>query len=53
MGVFTVSDVVDAIQVALTIFIVHVLAFGSHDLDGVLAEENLTGRPAEERVFVT
>lgn len=53
VGVFTVSDVVDAIQVALTIFIVHVLASGFHDLDRVLAEENLTGWPAEERVFVT
>lgn len=46
--VLTVSHVVDAVQVALPFLIIHVLAFGSHDLDGVMAEENLTGRPANE-----
>lgn len=50
--VFTMSDVVDAIQVALIFFIVHVLAFGFHNLDGVMAEENLTRRPAEELMLI-
>lgn len=49
---FTVSHVVDAVQVLLSFFIVHVLAFGSNDFDGVMAEENLTGRPAEELVLI-
>lgn len=38
---FTVGDVVDAVQVALAVLIVHVLAFGCHDLDGIVTEENL------------
>lgn len=46
--VFTMSHIVDAIQVALPFFIIHVLAFGLHNLDGVMAEENLTGWPAEK-----
>lgn len=47
MCVFTMSHIVDAIQVALSFLIIHVLAFGLHNLDGVMAEENLTGGPAE------
>lgn len=43
------SHIVDAVQVALSLFIVHVLAFGSHNLDGVMAEEDLTGRSAERQ----
>lgn len=39
---FTVSDVVDAVQVALALLIVHVLAFSGDDLDGIVAEEDLT-----------
>ena len=50
--VFTVSHVVDAVQVALAFLIVHVLTSGSHDLDRVMAEEDLTGRPAEELTLV-
>lgn len=50
--VFTVSHVVDAVQVALAFLIVHVLASGTHDLDRVMAEEDLTGRPAEELMLV-
>lgn len=50
-GVFTVSDVVDAVQVALTLLVVHVLAFGPQNLDGVMAEENLTGGPADEPIL--
>lgn len=45
------SHVVDAIQVALPFLIIHVLAFGTHNLDRVMAEENLTGRPTEGRVL--
>lgn len=44
---FTVSHIVDAVQVALSCFIIHVLAFGLNYLDGVMAEENLTRWPAE------
>lgn len=40
------SHIVDAIQVALSFLIVHVLAFGLHNLDWVMAEENLTRGPA-------
>lgn len=46
---FTMSHVVDAIQVGLSLLIIHVLAFGSDDLDGVMAEEDLTRRPIEEQ----
>lgn len=46
---FTMSYIVDAIQVGLSLLIIHVLPFSSDDLDGVMAEENLTGRPAEEQ----
>lgn len=46
--VFTMSHIVDAIQVLLSFFIIHVLAFGLHNLDGVMAEVDLTGWPAEE-----
>lgn len=44
---FTMGNVVDAVQVALAVLIVHVLAFGCHDLDGIVAEENLARRPAK------
>lgn len=37
----TVGDVVDAVQVALAVLVVHVLAFSCHDLDGIVAEEDL------------
>lgn len=46
--VFTMGDIVDAVQVALSFLIIHVLAFGLHNLDGVMAEENLTRWPTEE-----
>lgn len=49
---FTVGHVVDAIQVALSFLIIHVLAFGLHNLDGVMAEENLARWPAEERTLI-
>lgn len=50
--VFTMSHIVDAIQVALSFFIVHVLAFGLHDLDRVMAEENLTRWPANKGILI-
>lgn len=46
--VFTVSDVVDAVQVLLAFLVIHVLTFGLYYLYGVMAEEDLAGRPAEE-----
>lgn len=52
MCVFTVSHIVDAIQVSLSCLIKHVLAFRLHDLDGVMTEEDLTGRPTEEDVLL-
>lgn len=52
IGVFTMSHIVDAIQVALPFFIIHVLASGLHNLDWVMTEENLTGWPAEELQLV-
>lgn len=45
----TMSDVVDAIQVLLIFFIVHVLTPGSDNLDGVMAEENLAGWTRNKR----
>lgn len=48
---FTVSNVVDAVQVALALLIVHVLAFSGDDLDGVVAEEDLTRWPGERTVL--
>lgn len=45
------SDVVDAVQVAPARFVEHVLTFGPHHLDGVVAEEDLTGRPADDKNF--
>lgn len=42
--------VVDAVQVALTFLVIQELTFGFHDLDGVVAEEYLTGRPVA-RIF--
>lgn len=47
--VFTVCDIVDAVQVALTFLVIHVLTFGFNYLYGVVAEEDLAGRPAEIR----
>lgn len=46
--VFTVCDIVDAVQVALTFLVVHVLTFGFYYLYRVMAEEDLAGGPAEE-----
>lgn len=46
--VCTVSHVVDAVQVTLAFLVIHVLTFGLYYLYGILAEEDLTGRPAEE-----
>lgn len=48
----TVGDVVDAVQVALAVLIVHVLAFGCHDLDGIVTEENLAWRPERDGFFL-
>lgn len=45
----TMGDIVDAVQVLLAFFIVHVLTPGSDDLDGVMAEENLTGGTKQKR----
>lgn len=45
------SDVVDAVQVALALLIVHVLAFSGDDLDGIVAEEDLTRWP-EDRTML-
>lgn len=47
--VFTMSHIVDAVQVALSFLIIHILAFGSHNLDWVMAEKNLTRWPAAEK----
>lgn len=49
---FTMGHVVDAIQVPLSFLIVHVLASGSHNLDGIMAEENLTRRPAIQPIIL-
>lgn len=43
------SHIVDAVQVALSFLIIHILAFGSHNLDWVMAEKNLTRWPAAEK----
>lgn len=45
----TVGDIVDAVQVLLAFFIVHVLTSGSDDLDGVMAEEHLAGGTKQTR----
>lgn len=42
------SDIVDAVQVLLAFLVIHVLTFGLYYLYGVMAEEDLAGRPAEE-----
>ena len=41
------GHVVDAVQVLLAVLVVHVLSSGPDDLEGVMAEEHLTGRPGE------
>lgn len=46
---YTVCDIVDAIQVLLSFFIVHVLTPGSDDLNRVMAEENLAGWTKQKR----
>lgn len=46
------SHIVDAVQVALALLVVHVLAPGLHNLDGVMAEEDLAGRPAKEPLLL-
>ena len=38
------ADIVDAVKVGIVIVVVHVLPLGSHNLEGVLLEEELTGR---------
>lgn len=40
--------VVDAVQVALTSLVIHVLTFGFYYLYGVMAKEDLARRPAEK-----
>lgn len=45
----TVCDIVDAIQVLLALFTVHVLPLCSDNLDGVVAEENLAGWTKQKR----
>lgn len=45
----TVGNIVDAVQVLLAIFVVHVLTPGSDDLDGIMMEENFTGGTKHKR----
>ena len=45
MAVADVGHVVDAVEVGPAGLVVHVLALGPHDLDGVRLEEELAGGP--------
>ena len=39
-----VADIVDAVEVGVVVVVIHVLALGSHNLQGILLEEELAGR---------
>ena len=43
VAVANVADIVDAVKVGVVVVVVHVLPLGSHNLQGVLLEEELTG----------
>ena len=43
VAVANVADIVDAVEVGVVVVVVHVLALGSHNLQGVLLEEELAG----------
>ena len=49
----TMRHIVDTIQVFLVLLVVHVLTPGAYDLDGIMTEKHLTGRPVTRRREVT
>ena len=44
VAVANMADIVDAVEVGVVVVVIHVLPLGSHNLQGVLLEEELAGR---------